>query len=78
MIEMNKTLILDEDKNFKLYTTGKVYKRIEGLIKNKVTNEVFEGIVTLYRYWVNGQWEYDEDIYEALPYSENSRGDTDE
>ncbi len=64
-------ICLEKEGKFELYSQGKIYKQIKGLIHNKNTNEIFEGIVTLYKYYnpLKHQWEYDEDIYEALPYS---------
>ena len=65
--------LIDKDTNFQLYSIGKVYKQIKGLIHDKNTNEIFEGIVTLYKYYnpLKYQWEYEEDIYEAIPYPAN-------
>lgn len=63
--------LIDKDTNFQLYSIGKVYKQINGLIKNTVTGEIFEGVVILYKYLINDHWEYEEDIYEAIPYPAN-------
>lgn len=62
-------VFIKEDENFKLYSKEHLYHHIKGLIKNKITNEVFEGEVKLYKHLVNNEWVYDDNIYEALPHS---------
>ena len=68
-------LFVAEDSKFKLYTCGVPYKIISGLIRNKLTGEIFEGEITIYKYLLNGQWVYEDDNYEAIPYPVNYKNE---
>lgn len=68
---MKNRKFIKESGNFKLYIKGIPYKALKGFIYNKKTCETFEGEIILYKYFLNNEWIFDEDIYEARPYPPN-------